>query len=80
VATLNVKKFPDSVYRRLQSMANREHRSVAQQVVHLLAQATEEQGRLSILGLKELGKEAWKGTSATDHVAAERDSWDRDQP
>jgi len=79
VATLNVKKFPDDIYRRLQSMAEREHRSVAQQVIHMLAQATGEQAKHSILELKGLGKEAWAGANATDHVAAERDSWNRDQ-
>jgi len=80
VATLNVKKFPDDIYRRLQSLAEREHRSVAQQVIHILAQATDEQPKHSILELKGLGKEAWKGVTATEHVAAERDSWDQDQP
>jgi len=80
VATLNVKKFPDDIYLQLQSMAEREHRSVAQQVIHLLARAAEEDAKLSILELRGLGKAAWEGISATDHVAAERDSWNRDQP
>jgi hypothetical protein len=80
MATLNVKKFPDDIYGRLQALAEREHRSVAQQVIHLLARATEEPAKLSILELRGLGKGAWKDVSATDHVAAERDSWNRDLP
>ena len=80
MATLNVKKFPDEIYRRLQSMAEREHRSVAQQVIHILTRVTEEQAKHSILELKGLGKEAWGDVSATDHVAAERDSWNQGPP
>jgi len=80
MATLNVKKFPDDIYARLQAMAEREHRSVAQQVIHMLAQATDERSKLSILELRGLGREAWAGITPTDHVAAERDSWNRDQP
>ena len=76
MATLNVKKFPDDIYRRLQTMAEHEHRSVAQQVTHMLAQATEEHAKHSILELRGLGKEAWEGITATDNVAAERESWD----
>ena len=75
MATLNVKKFPDDVYEKLQKMAEREHRSVAQQVIHLLAEATAERGMSSILELRGLGREAWAGRPATEHVAAERDSW-----
>ena len=61
-------------------MAEQEHRSVAQQVIHMLGRATEERGRHSILELKGLGKDAWKGISAAGHIAAERESWDWDQP
>ena len=75
MATLNVKKFPDDVYERLQELAESEHRSVAQQVIHLLSAATQEPPPGSILGLEGLGKELWHGRSATEHVAAERDSW-----
>jgi hypothetical protein len=31
---------------------------------------------LSVLGLKGLGKEAWRDIDAADHVARERKSWD----
>jgi plasmid stability protein len=39
MATLNIKNFPDEIYQRLQELAKREHRSVSQEVVHLLEQA-----------------------------------------
>lgn len=76
MATLNVKAFPDSLYKTLQQRAEQEHRSVAQQVVHLLSQSLEEPAERSILELKGLGKELWSGIDPAAHVAAERDSWD----
>ena len=40
MATLNIKNFPDSLYAQLQERAEREHRSLAQQVVHLLEESS----------------------------------------
>jgi plasmid stability protein len=76
MATLKIKNLPDSLYRKLQSRARREHRSVAQEVIHLLSEAVEQPEVLSLLRLRGLGKEAWAGVEASDHVAQERDSWD----
>jgi plasmid stability protein len=76
MATLNIKNLPDSLYRKLQSRARREHRSVAQQVTVMLAEQLESPKPLSILDLRELGKDAWTGTDAADHVRRERESWD----
>ena len=76
MATLNVKKFPDGLYRRIQEMAARKHRSIAQQVIHLLTEATEDAEERSILELRGLGKEIWEGTDAAEHVREERASWD----
>ena len=39
LATLNVKNLPGALYRKLQVRAIREHRSVAQEVTHLLSEA-----------------------------------------
>jgi hypothetical protein len=50
---------------------------VAQEVIHLLTQAVEEANTQSILELRGLGKELWKGIDATAHVNTERRSWDR---
>ena len=77
MATLNVKNFPDPLYRKLQARARRQRRSVAQEVIHLLTQAVEEADTQSILELRGLGKEIWKGIDATAHVNTERRSWDR---
>src|SRR6266481_2823351 len=61
MAVLNIKNLPDSLYRKLQARAKRQHRSVAQEVTHLLSDALEMPKPLSILDLKGLGKEHWRG-------------------
>ena len=76
MATLNVKSFPDKLYRRLQRRARNEHRSVAQEVTKILSDVLEEPPRRSLLELRGLGRDAWAGTDAAMHVARERASWD----
>jgi hypothetical protein len=76
MATLNIKNMPDSLYRKLQARAKKERRSVAQEVIHLLAEAVEAPAPLSILTLKGLGKDAWQGVDPGTHVAQERQSWE----
>jgi plasmid stability protein len=76
MATLNVKNLSDELYRRLQERAKRQHRSVAQEITHILEQALNEPEPLSILELQGLGKEEWKGIEAATHVDRERESWD----
>lgn len=76
MATLNVKNFPDALYRKLQVQAKRERRSVAQEVTRLLAGALDSPRQLSILELKGLGKEHWHNVDAAEHVGTERATWD----
>lgn len=76
MATLNIKGIPDALYRKLQARAKRERRSVAQEVIYLVSQAVEAPAPLSILELKGLGKEVWREIDPTEHVAAERRSWE----
>jgi plasmid stability protein len=76
MATLNIKNLPDALYRKLQARARRQHRSVAQEVTHILALAVERRPRLTITDLRGLGKEHWADRNAGDHVEAERRSWD----
>ncbi len=76
MATLNIKNVPDALYRKIQAKAKRERRSVAQEVIHILSQASEETTPLSILGLQGLGKEVWGGVDAARHVDKERRGWD----
>jgi plasmid stability protein len=76
VATLNIKNMSDSLYRKLQARAKREHRSVAQEVTHLLSEALEAPKALSIFELQGLGKDHWQGIDAAAHVQRERDRWD----
>lgn len=76
MATLNVKNMPNALYRKLQARARRERRSVAQEVIRLLSNAVEEAEAVSLMDLKGLGKDLWKGIDAARHVARERRSWD----
>lgn len=76
LATLNVKNFPDTLYRKLQARAKRERRSVAQEITRLVSDALEATKPVSILELHGLGKEFWEGVDAAAHVAKERASWD----
>ena len=76
MAVLNIKNLPDALYKKLRARAKRQHRSVAQEVTHLLSDALETAKPLSILELKGLGKEHWQEIDAMKHIARERNSWD----
>lgn len=76
MATLNIKNFPDDLYEKLKARAAREHRSVAQEVTHILEQALSEPEASSLLELRGLGREIWREIDAAEHVARERDTWD----
>ena len=76
MATLNIKNLPDGLYKKLQARARRQHRSVAQEVIHLLSRAVAQPTPRSILELRGLGKELWRGVDAASHVERERRSWD----
>lgn len=76
MATLNIKHFPDPLYEALKAQAESQHRSIAQEVTHLLSKALARPERTSILDLEGLGKDVWAGIDAARHVEAERASWD----
>ena len=76
MATLNVKNLPDSLYRKLQARARRQRRSVAQEVTVILTEVLDTSKPLSLLELRGLGKEEWRGIDAAEHVRRERDTWD----
>jgi len=76
MATLNIKNLPDALHRKLRQRARANHRSVAQEVTSILSEAVEQPEPLSILELRGLGKEIWKGVDAVAHVEQERRSWD----
>ena len=76
MATLNIKNFPEPLYHKLQEQAEREHRSVAQEVIHLLEKVTETLEPVSLLELRGLGKECWAGVDPVEYIRKERDSWD----
>lgn len=75
MSTLNIKNFPSDLYARLQSLAERERRSVAQQVIHLLERSLEQTRVESLLDLRGLGRQLWTDVEAGQHVSDERDSW-----
>jgi plasmid stability protein len=75
VAVLNIKGFPDDLYEELRERALREHRSLAQEVIHLLQREVIREPR-SLLELRGLGRDAWKGVDAARWVAEERNAWD----
>jgi len=76
MATLNIKNFPESLYEQLQKQAEEEHRSIAQQVIHLVSKAVGRPKSRSILELRGLGKEIWEGIDPAEYVRQERDAWD----
>lgn len=76
MATLNVKQFPDGLYRQLRQMAKQQGRSISQQVVCLLRQSSEGAQQSSILQLRGLGKEVWRKTDSKNFVRKKRDSWE----
>jgi plasmid stability protein len=76
MAILNIKNFPDGVYARLKARAEQQHRSVAQEVTHILDQVLGGAEPPSILDLQGLGKSVWTGVDAAAHVNAERRAWD----
>lgn len=76
VTTLNIKSFPDKLYTKLQKLARRDRRSLAQEVIHILDSAISEPSQLSILQLQGLGKEIWRGVDAGKYIEQERQTWD----
>jgi plasmid stability protein len=76
MATLNLKNLPDPLYKKLKARARRRHRSMAQEVIHLLSESLEKTDTLSILELQGLGKECWRGVDPAGHVEEERRSWE----
>ena len=79
MATLNIKNFPDRLYRRIKTRAGKNRRSIAQEVVQLLDEAVTAPPRVSLLELEGLGKDVWEkalaGRDASDHIREARDSW-----
>lgn len=79
MATLNIKNFPDRLYRRIKQRAGKNRRSISQEVVHLLDEAVTETPPVSLLALEGLGKDIWQKAlgekDAADYIAEERDSW-----
>ncbi len=76
MATLNIKDFPDPLHRKLRARAKRNHRSIAQEVTHILTEAVAGPARTSVLELRGLGRELWTDVDGARHVEEERGSWD----
>lgn len=76
MATLNIKNFPDALYRKIQRQAKLHKRSIAQEVTEMLAASLDQTRQLSILELRGLGKAVWADVDAAGHVEDERRAWD----
>jgi len=74
--TFTIKNLDDALYQTLKTRAAHEHRSIAQQITHILETALGSAESPSILDLEGLGRELWTDKDAAEHVAAERDAWD----
>ncbi len=68
MATLNIKNFPDPLYEKLQERAQQEHRSLAQEVIHILHRTVVPEEPASLWELRGLGKELWKGIDAVEYI------------
>lgn len=75
MATLYVRNFPAGLHRKLKARAKRERRSISQQVTVLLTRALESAPTVSLLTLRGLGKELWRGVDAGSYVKSERGTW-----
>jgi len=74
MATLNIKNLPDELYAQLKQRAKQEHRSVSQEVVHLLTRALSTPPTESIMGLRGVARGVYGDVDA--YLEAERASWD----
>lgn len=75
MATLNIKNFPDELYEKLRELAELEHRSISQQVTHLLQKSVVPDRGISLRELRGLGAGVWDGVDAVEYVNRERDAW-----
>lgn len=76
MATLNVKGFPEDLYKELNDQADSDRRSLSQEVIYLLQYALSELKKPSILELQGLGKNRWEGVNATEYIRNERNQWE----
>lgn len=79
MATLNIKDFPDRLYRTVRHRARTNRRSISQEVIHILEEVTHGSRPASLLELKGLGKNLWRRElekkDAPDYIAEEGRSW-----
>ena len=57
MATLNIKGFPDGLYRKLQARARKDRRSLAQEITYLLQEAVEPHKPLPQQELRPFGRD-----------------------
>ena len=76
MATLKIENLPDPLYAALRARAESHSRSIAEEVIDILAKALGSEKTLSILDLQGLGKDLWDGIDPARYVEEERASWD----
>jgi hypothetical protein len=72
----DIQGLPDAPRDKLKVRAERERRSVVQEVSSLLFAALDTQPSLSIMELQGFGKGLWRGVDAAAHVGSEQAAWD----
>jgi len=79
MATLNIKNFPDRLYRTIKRRAGKNMRSISQEVVQILDEAVAAPSPVSLLELQGLGKDLWEkaleGKDAAEYISDEREAW-----
>jgi len=75
MATLNVKNFPDALYRKLKRRAKDEGRSLSAEVTRIVGRDLDHPKRYTVDDLVGLGAEIWKDVDIEEYIRRERDSW-----
>lgn len=75
---VRIVNLPEPLYAKLRARATAHQRSVAEEAVSILQDVlgSPMRGRHSILELRGLGKEIWKGIDPAEYIRKERESWD----
>ena len=75
MATLNVKNFPDDLYRALRRRARERGRSLSSEVTMLLREQVQAPKKYTVKDMPKLLGGVFRGTDIEAFLRKERDSW-----
>lgn len=75
MATLNVKNFPDGLYRALRKRARERGRSLSSEVTVLLREQIQRPKKYSVMDWPKLAGGVFRGVDVEAFLQKERDSW-----